>query len=107
MKQQDTSGRKGRSTLSMMPRHWMILLLLFFPLALIQLSSGLTYDSNVEDLSEPATRHIKTKRKTRVAMEDLELDALDAAEAANLVMERIGESVSSDAFVFDIFAPSI
>jgi hypothetical protein len=54
---------------------------------------GLTYDNNFNDPEEALTRHTKTKRRTHVAMDDLELGDLDPAEAARHVMDRIGANV--------------
>ena len=59
---------------------------------------GLTYDNDPRDLSEPATHHVKTKRRTRVSMDDLNLGEMEAAEAAQQVMGRIGVKVRRDSF---------
>ena len=49
-----------------------------------------TYDNNPRDLNEEAaTRHVKTKRKNRVSMDDLKLGEMEAKEAAQQVMDRI------------------
>lgn len=55
----------------------------------------MTYDNSPRDLSEVATRHVKTKRRTRVPIDDLKLDEMDAAEAAQQVMARIGIKTQS------------
>lgn len=48
-----------------------------------------TYNNDPRDLSEPATRHVKTQRKNRVSMDDLKLGEMEAKEAAQQVMNRI------------------
>ena len=71
----------------MMQRPWTMIL----PLALlVAFTSALTYDYDVQ---EPTTRYTKILQKTHVAMDDLDLGALDPEEAAQQAMDRIGDNV--------------
>jgi len=62
--------------------------------SLLHFSSGdQKQQQQQQQQQQHATRHVKTKQKTRVALDDLALDDMDATEAAQHVVERINKKV--------------